>query len=114
MISALLLLTGLGDPPNRLVVRNKQTIGETCDVTADGESGPFRAVVTWAPCEEVEIRTTSETELRSIGEFLELSPEDQKAVARQNKGQLISAWGEFAATIYIQDGAGAREIAIVD
>lgn len=96
------------------VIRSRRTVGETCVVSADDARGRFDVIVSWAPCQEVKLRITSIGELADSGELGQLDCRDLHALATTNRGRVISAWGEFAATIYIRDGAEVREVTIAD
>lgn len=107
---ALAASNSLGIP----VISSQRTVGETCVVYAHDKKSAFRFLVTWAPCAEVDVRLTSYAELAATGELNGLSSADIRAIASSNGGQLLSAWGEFAATVYVREAGGTREITIAD
>lgn len=111
----LLASASVAEPPDIPVIVNQRTAGETCIVSARDRAGPFRVVVRWAPCKDVEIRITSIGKLADIHQLDGLECEDVAAIALSNRGHVVSAWGEFAATVYVRGKDGStREIAIAD
>lgn len=105
----------LAEPPDVPIIVSRRTVGKTCVIGARDLSGSFRVVVTWAPCKEVRIRVTSIGELADIRQFDGLECEDVTAIVRSNRGHVVSAWGEFAATVYPREPNGStREVAISD
>jgi hypothetical protein len=96
------------------VIVGKRTVGETCVVSARDQEGPFNVVVSWATCREVSVRLTSIAELAETDELRGLECQDVAAIAQSNRGHLISAWGEFTATVYAREARGTREIAVSD
>ena len=109
-----LAAASLAEPPDIPVIVTERTVGKTCVVVVRDRSGPFRAIVTWATCKEVDVRITSIGELADIRQLDGLECEDVAAIARSNRGHVVSAWGEFAATVYSRVPGGTREIAISD
>lgn len=47
----------------------EKTVGETCHVSAAADDGPLEAIVTWAPCAEVDIRIMSIAALHEAGQL---------------------------------------------
>lgn len=115
MIEAIALLAAAINYADVPMVTGKRTVGEACHVTARDQAGPFKAIVTWARCSEVRVRIVTIAELAETDEFNGLGCEDVAAIVRSNRGHLVSAWGEFAATVYPREPNGStREVAISD
>lgn len=95
----------------------KKTIGKACHVLASADDGPLEAIVTWAPCAEVDIRVMSIADLRDAGQLDSLPARISGPIMRDLKRVVLTAWGEFTASIYLRStegGTGTTEIAIAD
>lgn len=95
----------------------KKTVGETCEVRATADDGPLKAVVTWAPCKEVDIRVMSIADLRDAGQLDSLPASISGPVMRDAKRVVLTAWGEFTASIYLrrtEGQVGTTEIGLSD
>lgn len=95
----------------------KKTVGETCEVRATADDGPLKALVSWAPCQEVDIRVMSIAALRDAGQLDSLPASISGPVMRDAKRVVLTAWGEFTASIYLRrtkGRIGTTEIGISD
>jgi hypothetical protein len=95
----------------------KKTVGETCEVRAIADDGPLKVVVTWAACHEIDIRVMSVADLRDAGQLDSLPARISGPIMRDLKRVVLTAWGEFTASIYLRStegGTGTTEIAIAD
>lgn len=101
-------------PVDQPRIVGRTTVGSTCVVKARDSKGSFPVIVTWSPCEEIRVRITSIGELAKTDQLQGLACTDIRAIAVSNQGYLVSAWGSFAATVYVRDGSGTREVTIAD
>lgn len=95
----------------------KKTVGKTCHVTATADDGPLEAIVTWGSCAEVDIRIMSISALQEAGQLDSLPTNISDAFMRDRQRVILTAWGEFAVTIYPRrttGGIGTTEIGVSD
>lgn len=95
-------------------VASRRSVGDACVIEIVTPGQRQLVTVSWSPCEELSIRTMSVAELASAGQLDSLTVDQRNRCCRSPSNRVVTAWGEFAAVIYIPNGRRFEEVSISD